>query len=343
MRTNLRPERSRDRLAERRFADARRPDEAQDRAFHARLQLLDREIVQDALLDLLEIVVIFVEDLLALRNVDLFGAARLVPRQRRHPFQVRARHHVLRRSRRHLRQPLQFAIALFPGFRRHAGFVHFFAELVDLLHRIVGFAEFLLNRLHLLAQQIFTLVLADLLLNLLVNLRAELENLEFLREFADQRFEPLAHVRRLDQFLTNQCRKRRQRARDEVREAAWIVDRRCDRSQVIGKLRRVAHHIAEQILRIALQRFEFGIRLTADIRLSLDARPKIRPQRNQFGDLDALKPFQKNHHIAVRHFYGLMYFGQRSRPYEGPLPPGLPPADQAERPHPAAFPLRLKH
>ena len=145
-----------------------------------------------------------------------------------------------------------------------------------------------------------------------MNLRAEFENFEFLREFANQRFEPLAHVRRLDQLLTNQGRKRRQRACDEVRETAWIVDRRCDRRQVVRKLWRVAHNIAEQILCVALQRFEFGIRLTGDIRLRLDACPKIRPQRDQFGDLDALKPFQKNHHIAVRHFYGLVYLGQRS-------------------------------
>src|ERR1700693_406115 len=48
----------------------------------------------------------------------------------------------------------------------------FFRKLVDLLHGIVGFAEFLLDRFHLLAQQIFALVLAHLLLNLFVNFGA---------------------------------------------------------------------------------------------------------------------------------------------------------------------------
>ena len=159
---------------------------------------------------------------------------RFAPRQRRHPFQVRARNHVFRRSRRHLRQPLQFAIALFLGFRRHSGFVHLLAELVDLLHRIIGFAEFLLNRLHLLAQQILTLVLAHLLLNLLVNLRAQFEHFQFLRKLTNQRFQPLSHIRRLDQFLPNQCRERRQRARNEVGQTSWIVNRRRHRLQIVG-------------------------------------------------------------------------------------------------------------
>jgi len=57
----------------------------------------------------------------------------------------------------------------------------FFAKLVDFLHGIVGFAEFLLDGLHLFAQQVFALVLAHLFLNLIVNFRTQLQNLEFLR------------------------------------------------------------------------------------------------------------------------------------------------------------------
>ncbi len=53
-----------DRLAERGLADARRADEAQDRAGQLVGALLHGEILDDALLDLLEAVVIGVEDLL---------------------------------------------------------------------------------------------------------------------------------------------------------------------------------------------------------------------------------------------------------------------------------------
>src|SRR5256885_1158673 len=43
-------QRSRDGLAQRSFAHARRPHKAKDRTFHARLQFLYRQVVQDALL-----------------------------------------------------------------------------------------------------------------------------------------------------------------------------------------------------------------------------------------------------------------------------------------------------
>ena len=65
--------RARDRLAERRLADAGRADEAEDRPLHReraallRLQLPHRQVLDDAFLDLVEIVVILVEHLRAPR------------------------------------------------------------------------------------------------------------------------------------------------------------------------------------------------------------------------------------------------------------------------------------
>jgi len=41
--------------------------------------------------------------------------------------------------------------------------------------------------------------------------------------------------------------------------------------QIVGKLRRVAHHVAKEILRIALQRFQFRICFADDVRLCLNA------------------------------------------------------------------------
>ncbi len=71
----------------------------------------------------------------------------------------------------------------------------------------------------------------------------------------------------------------------------------------------MAHHVAEQLLRIALQRFEFGIRFTDDVRFHLHAGPQKGAQADQLKYLDALEAFQKNHYIAVRHFYGLVHLG----------------------------------
>ena len=60
--------RPRDRLAERGLADAGRTDEAQDRAGQLVGAGLHREILDDALLDLVEAVVIVIEDLLGMRR-----------------------------------------------------------------------------------------------------------------------------------------------------------------------------------------------------------------------------------------------------------------------------------
>ena len=67
----LAAQRARDRAPERGLADARRADEAEDRAAGVRLQLAHGEIFEDALLDLFEIVVILVEHLLRVREVEV--------------------------------------------------------------------------------------------------------------------------------------------------------------------------------------------------------------------------------------------------------------------------------
>ncbi len=64
------PGRLGDRLAERRLADAGRADEAQDRAAAARLQLLHREIFEDAARHLLQPEMVLVERLARLGEVD---------------------------------------------------------------------------------------------------------------------------------------------------------------------------------------------------------------------------------------------------------------------------------
>ena len=59
-------ERAGDGAAERGLADAGRSDEAEDRALHLlSAQLAHGEVLEDALLDLLEVVVVLVEDLAA--------------------------------------------------------------------------------------------------------------------------------------------------------------------------------------------------------------------------------------------------------------------------------------
>src|SRR5207237_1314104 len=58
----LASERARDRLAERGFAGPGRADEAQNRSLAIRLEFTHREKLEDALLHLLEIIMILIED-----------------------------------------------------------------------------------------------------------------------------------------------------------------------------------------------------------------------------------------------------------------------------------------
>ena len=74
----LASKRPRNRAAERGLAHARRSDEAQDRPLHVRLQPTHAQVIEDAVLHLLQVVVILVENLLRLDDVH-FAARGLRP------------------------------------------------------------------------------------------------------------------------------------------------------------------------------------------------------------------------------------------------------------------------
>ena len=80
-----------DGLAERGLADAGRADEAEDRALHVAFELADREVLDDALLDLVEIVVIFVEHAPCFDRIEAI-LGDLVPRQLEDPLDIGADH-----------------------------------------------------------------------------------------------------------------------------------------------------------------------------------------------------------------------------------------------------------
>ena len=73
---------------------------------------------------------------------------------------------------------------------------------------IVVFAEFLLDGLELLAEEVLALVLADLRLHLRLDLRPELEDLEFLDQDAVQRVHARTDVERVEDLLLGLRRQR---------------------------------------------------------------------------------------------------------------------------------------
>jgi len=162
--------RPRDALPERGLADTRRADKAQDRAAAAGIELLDRQVFEDAALDFGEPVMIGVENAACLG--DVYRLSRLDrPGELDQPFKVSARHRIFAGGLRHPLEPGEFALGVLLDLRRHLGFGDLLAELGDLLSLgVLAFAELLLNRLDLLAQQKFTLAVVDLALGLLADL-----------------------------------------------------------------------------------------------------------------------------------------------------------------------------
>ena len=170
-------ERPRDRLPERGLADAGRSDEAENGPGGLVLQLRDREVLEDALLDLPEVEVVLVEDLLRIGEIEVVDGG-LVPRQRGDPVEVGADDAVLGRRGRKPLEPSELAV---DGLLDLLGKLHRLepgAELLDLSGFGIAFAELFLDRLQLLAEEELPLPFLHLLLNLRLDLRAELEDLE---------------------------------------------------------------------------------------------------------------------------------------------------------------------
>ena len=157
-----------DGLTEGGLAGAGGAHEAEDGALHVGLELAYRQVLDDALLGLLEAVVIGVEDVAHLLEVDLVDAG-AVPGQVTQPLDVGARHRVLGQ--------LRVADALL--------------ELGEIVVGVVALAQLVADRLELLAQVVLALGLGHLALDLRADLVRELEHLELARE----QLEHAAHAR----------------------------------------------------------------------------------------------------------------------------------------------------
>src|SRR6185437_11716934 len=107
--------------SQRSFTYSRRSDKAEDRAFWILYQLADSEKFKDSLLDLLESVMIFVQNLFSARYVaDFFRA--LLPWNCQQPVEIIAGHRGLSRHRRHGLKFLEFLQRFFADIFRHPGF-----------------------------------------------------------------------------------------------------------------------------------------------------------------------------------------------------------------------------
>ena len=187
---------ARDGAPERGLAHSRRPYQAQDRAFHLLDALLHREIFQDALLDLVEAVMIFLKDLLGLADIPRDLAAPF-PGHAHQPVHVIAHHRGLGRHGRHHPELAEFGLGLLSGLLVHARLGDLRGQLVKLVRGVLHLAELLLDGLHLLVQIVFALALFHLCLDAAADALFHAQQVDLGPHELDQVFQPRLD---LDQF-----------------------------------------------------------------------------------------------------------------------------------------------
>ena len=194
---------ARDRLADRGLAGAGRSDQGEDRAGALVLgdpaidpQLLDRDVLDDPVLDVLEAGVILVQHRAGVRGVEpLLGV--LGPRDGDQPVQVGADHARLGALLAHPLEPAQLLLGLLAGVLGHPGLFDLGPVLLD--HRGVVLVELLADRLHLLAQEVLALLLLGAGLDVVADPLADLELGQALALVAERQLQALGHVERLQQ------------------------------------------------------------------------------------------------------------------------------------------------
>ena len=156
--------------------------------------LRDGDVLDDAVLDVLQPGVVAVEDLPGVDGVELLVGA-LAPRNRGQPVQVGPDHLALATVARAL-QPPELALGLLADGVGHAGLRDLAAVLVR--GRSVVLAELLANGVHLLAQQVLPLLLGGAGLHVVADLAAELQLGEPLALQLDGQRQALGHVQGLE-------------------------------------------------------------------------------------------------------------------------------------------------
>ena len=155
--------RARNRLAETGLADSRRTNETENRSLRVLYQLSYGQVFEDAIFDLFQTVVIFVQNFLGLSEVfDLFRL--LLPGHAQQPVDIRARDCAFGGHRRHGLQTMQFLKGLLFSLFGHARLFDLFLQLVE-FGALVLAAQLFVNRLDLLVEIILFLRLLHLALD----------------------------------------------------------------------------------------------------------------------------------------------------------------------------------
>ena len=225
--------------------------------FLSALELAHRQVLEDALLDLLEVVVVGVEDV-ARSGMSSLSSVDDRPGQLHQPFEVGARDRVLGRRRLHDLQPLELLERDLLGLGRHLGRHDLLAEVVEVAAGLVDLAQLLLDRLELLAQDVLALVAPHLLLHLGVDLLADLQHLVLARQELQHLAQARLEVEGLQHVLLLVDLHVQVRG-DEVGQLPRLDDAVDQRARLLGQLGHQLDDPLGDVLDVHHQRVELDV------------------------------------------------------------------------------------
>ena len=296
-------ERNPDKLAASRMADghrqgslahAGRSDEAENRALGILHQLAYGKKLEDALFDLVEAVVFFIQDLF--RGFDVANFLRfLFPRYCEQPIEIIAADRGLRGHRRHKLQALQLLDGLLMDFLGHPGGVDLLFQLVDFV--LLAAPQFFLNGLKLFVQVVLFLCPLHLALHARIDVAVDIQlfQLDF-QDVADA-IQPLEGINGFEQILLF-IHRQLQVGGNRIRQARRIIHPRGgNHGVVIQALRKLDE--------LFVQRGDF-LNGLLDLRRWLDTRTQ-EPNRGTEepflrGDREGPRPlhaFDQNFDVAI--------------------------------------------
>ena len=273
-----------DRFSKGGFPDTRGARKAEDRALQFLPQLVDAEILQDAFLDLFEVIVILVQDLLCLFDIEVVLGC-FFPGKLHHPFQVSPDDRGLRRVGVHLFKAGKLFEGLFLHILRHLRLFDGLFEVIDFLCFFVSLSQLVLNGPQLFPQEEFPLHLGHLFLGLRLDLGLHLQDLQLFAQDFVEAFKALDGILNLEDFL-GFVHAESEVGSNKVRQPSRVLDIIENNYQVW----RQDFPIGDDLFELFLDRSHQGLNLKGDFRdrgfLDLfDTNHIVGPRLNVFLDL----------------------------------------------------------
>ena len=289
------------------FADARRPDEAQDGALGILDQLANGQKFEDAVFYLFEAVMFFVEDFFCGQNVANFLGF-FLPGYSQQPIKIIAADGRLRGHGRHQFQALQLLDGLFVNFLGHAGGIDFLLQLVDFA--FFAAAQFLLDGFELFVEVILFLRALHLALHAGIDVAIDVQLFEFDLENVADAVQALDGIDGFQQILFF-VHRQLQICGYGVGQARRIIDARGgDHGVVIQALRKL-DELFVQAGNLLNGLFHLGRRLHASIQQANGSAEKAFFRGDAQG-ARALHAFHQNFYVSVGQLYALHDIRERS-------------------------------